>query len=371
MKLLFAIFLLLHGAIHVMGFLKAFHLSEIKQLPQTISKPIGLLWITATILFLITSFLFFIRKESWPLFAIISVLISQIVIMLFWQHAKFGSIVNAIVLLVAIQGFAEERFVKMTHLESTQLLQNIESKSPEVITEAQVLSLPPIIQQWMRYSGVIGKPKVVSVRLRQKGEMRTQPDQDWIPFTAEQYIDVENPAFVWAADVKKMPLISFRGRDKLQNGAGGMLIKVASLIPVVNASSNEKINSGAMLRFLGEMCWYPSAACSEYIHWEPLDENSVKATFTVNETSVSGIFTFSEEGKFISFEADRFYGANDSATLEKWFIEPLEFKIFQGVKIPAKCRVIWKLKEKDFNWLTLEICALDYNMFELYETERP
>lgn len=367
MKSLFVILLIFHGAIHSLGFLKAFHFAKIEQLIQTISKPIGLLWLLATVLFFITVLLFLYKHDSWPVIAIIAVIISQMIVVLSWQDAKFGTIANVIILLVSIQGFAEVQFVKMTKQESLHLIQNGKAVSSEIITEAAISSLPPIVQQWMRFSGVIGTTEAVSVRLQQTGEMRTKPEQSWMPFTAEQYIDVANPSFVWTTSAKMMPLVSFRGRDKLENGEGAMLIKVASLIPVVNEKANEKINSGAMLRFLGEMCWYPSAALSEYIEWEQLDSSSARATLSINGSSVTGTFTFSQEGELISFEANRFYGADDAATLEKWYIEPVEFKVFQDVKIPYKCKVTWKLDAGDFTWLTLELTDLAYNELQLFK----
>jgi hypothetical protein len=53
MKILFTFIVFIHGLIHIMGFLKAFHIAEINQLQTTISKPIGVLWLLATILFVL------------------------------------------------------------------------------------------------------------------------------------------------------------------------------------------------------------------------------------------------------------------------------------------------------------------------------
>jgi hypothetical protein len=168
------------------------------------------------------------------------------------------------------------------------------------------------------------------VRLKQKGELKTKPEGKWMPFTAEQYFDVKNPAFVWVTDVTAFPEIHLSGRDKFYDVKGEMLIKLLSLIPVVDEGKNDKVNSGTMLWFLGETCWFPSAVLNQYITWEEVDANSAKATFSLNNKKVSGLFTFTKNGEFKSFEAERYYGAGEDAQKEKWLVEAISYLKFEG-----------------------------------------
>ena len=121
-----------------------------------------------------------------------------------------------------------------------------------------------------------------------------------------------------------------------------------------------------MQRYLAEMCWFPSVAIIDQVSWEMIDETSAKAILTLGQQSVSGIFVFSNEGNFVSFETKRYYGGGEDAVLENWFIEAIEYKEFDGIIIPSKCTVTWKLEKGDFNWLNLEITALEYNKPFLY-----
>ena len=101
------------------------------------------------------------------------------------------------------------------------------------------------------------------------------------------------PSFIWSTTVDAMSVISMIGRDKLVNGKGAMLIKLAGLFSVVNVSENEKINSASMIRYLSELCWFPSAAISDYITWERIDSNSAKAVFSCNnESSLRAIHVY-------------------------------------------------------------------------------
>jgi hypothetical protein len=52
MKIVFAVFLVVHGLIHLIGTAKAFDVADIPQLTQAIARPLGILWLLAAALFL-------------------------------------------------------------------------------------------------------------------------------------------------------------------------------------------------------------------------------------------------------------------------------------------------------------------------------
>ncbi len=209
-RIIFAFIVIVHGLIHLMGFIKAFKLAEINQLTQNISKPTGLLWLLSALLFITLLIVFLLNKDWW----------------------------------------------------------------------------------W-----IIATPVVI-----------------------------------------------------------------LSLIPVVDAKGKE-IDQGTMVRYLSEIVWFPSAALNNYVQWEQVDSTTAKATMTYGGITASGFYKFDENGDVVSFEAKRYYDRKGGATLEDWFIqiEPNGFKGYEGVRIPAKAAVTWKLKEGDFTWLNLEISEIHYN----------
>lgn len=121
-----------------------------------------------------------------------------------------------------------------------------------------------------------------------------------------------------------------------------------------------------MLRYLAELCWFPQAAIKDYVQWETIDATSVKATLKVNDKSVSGLFSFTSEGDFKSFEANRYYGGKLDSKLEKWHIEALDYNSFNGIRIPNKCKVTWQLANSDFEWLQLEVTDIEFNIKNIY-----
>ena len=112
MKIVFAIILIFHGVLHFLGIIKAFTFFEIPQLSQNFSKPEGLLWLAVALAFIVTGILFLLKNNLWFWIAIATVIVSQILIIINWQDAKFGSIANLIVLIVALLATASWNFQK-------------------------------------------------------------------------------------------------------------------------------------------------------------------------------------------------------------------------------------------------------------------
>lgn len=362
LKIFFLIVVFIHGMIHILGFLKAYQLAEINQLKQNISRPMGILWLIALILFLTSAIQFISNHDLWWITALAAVILSQVLIILFWQDAKFGTIPNIIILLVVVVAFADWSFNRDVKNEIAEMLAQNSIDKKEILTEEKIINLPPIIQKWLRNSGAVGKEMIHTVRLKQKGEMKMKPEQEkWYEANAVQYFTVDNPAFIWKVKVDMMPLVFFTGRDKFSDGKGNMLIKVLSLFNVVNASDNEKINQGTLQRYLGETIWFPTAVVSPYIKWEEIDSLSAKAIMTYKGTSGSAVFTFNENGDFVKFSAMRYKDSDEKAQLKEWIITLSDYKVYDGIKIPVKGEATWKLDEGDFTWYKFEVYDIEYN----------
>jgi hypothetical protein len=56
--------------------------------------------------------------------------------------------------------------------EARELLQQGQQARPILITEAHLLGLPEVVQRYLRYSQVVGKETIRSVRLKQIGKIR-------------------------------------------------------------------------------------------------------------------------------------------------------------------------------------------------------
>ena len=359
MKYLLSFLMLIHGLIHVMGFANGFGFGKLPALTKYISKPTGLLWLFAAMLFTSSAVYYLLKKENWALFAVAAVVLSQVLIIWYWKDAKMGTAANILILLVAVPASGEWQFNRMYKKEVRRMLTQPINKSVSIITHEQVWLLPTAVQKWLQASGVVGRPAIKHVYLQQRGEMKNAPGGKWIPFEAEQHFSTDPPSFLWKTKISPSRFLFINGRDKYEHGKGNMLIKAYGLFTIAD-SKGSQTDEGTLLRYLAETCWFPTAALNDYIKWETIDDHSAKATMSYGGTTASGVFSFNKNGNIEKFEANRYYIKNNHSSLEKWQVTCIHHKTMNGIRIPVKNNVTWKLKEGDFKWLELEITNIQF-----------
>lgn len=240
----------------------------------------------------------------------------------------------------------------------TAMFRNTETADIEKITEADIKPLPEVVQNYLRFTNIIGKEKIKTVRLKQGGDFRLKPDQNFKTMTAEQYFNVDSIEFYWQG---KVNIIT--AADKFIGGKGNMKVKLFGLIKVAEEEGPE-IDQGEILRFLAEGVWFPSVFLNDYISWEALDDHSARATITYKDLSASAIFHFNAKNEIEKITAKRYMGKSG---LKDWEIRILEYKEFHGVRIPGKSEVLWKLSDGDFCWYKPVIFDIEYNNPAIYE----
>lgn len=363
MKSILIIIVILHGLLHTLGFLMAYNWVKTKKHSITIKRTIGIYWLFVGILIISSTILIFLNIQGWVYLAFISIFLSQILIILHWKDAKFGTIINLVFLIFSVMAFGESRFNEKTQAEIAAFINDIKTEEETIINKEDISHLPKIVQKWMMNSNVTGKEISNCIYLTQKGSLRTSSKGKWMPFTAYQYFNCNDPSFIWVSQLSKYGQIILQGRDGLIKGQGQMHISLFSLIPVVNKETDEKIDAASMQRFLAELCWFPSAATRDYIFWENIDDTTARATLILDNKSVSGVYTFTKEGMPLSFETKRYFSDGKDSRKEKWLVEMNEYKEFNGIEIPNRCNVTWQLESGDYHWLQLEITSLEKNRF--------
>jgi len=282
------------------------------------------------------------------------------------KAAKIGLVVLVIIVVLVISfAISYVRFERRVADEVRELFKEAEETGREVISEADLEGLPEPVQKYLRYAQIVGKKRIGTVRLKQKGSIRTGEDQGWMPFTAEQYYTTDDPSFVWHATVKFFSLPLMKARDRFYKGKGNMLIKLLPFITIADASGDE-MDQGTLLRYLNEMMCFPTAYLYEYIQWEPIDFSSAKATITVKGLAASAILYFNEEGQMTDFVAERYMSVEDGYSLETWSTPIEEYKEINGIMVPVKGEAVWRLNSGDFSYIRLEITDIEYDNRSVY-----
>jgi hypothetical protein len=228
-----------------------------------------------------------------------------------------------------------------------------------VVTKEMLADLPEPVRRYLRYNGVVGRPFPGTVRLRQKGRMRPGTGQRWLPLEAEEHYSVQPPGFVWAGTVRVGPLAVGRARDMYAEGRGRMLVKLASLWPVADASG-EQTDQAAMMRYLSEMIWFPAAFLAGNISFEAVDDSSARVTLTDHGQTATATLFFDTQGRLTDVVAKR-YRTADASDPETWSTPVTGYGEFEGLRLPAHGKAIYKLPSGDFDYIDVTITDLHYD----------
>ncbi|TVQ42721.1 MAG: hypothetical protein EA362_12880 [Saprospirales bacterium] len=313
-------------------------------------------------MFFFCLYAFWVGYLWWWMPTILTVVISQTLIILDWKEASYGTIANLIIILAVTVGVGQwslENTIKekMKYLTNSSQLVLLEREQGEKRFE----ELPEMVKTWLSNSNALNQDSPEKLFLKQSGEMRTSPDGKWIPFKSRQWINPNEPAFIWKAEVNILPGFHLSGMDSYLSGKGNMNIRLMSVIPIANTSGSET-DQGSLLRWLAEMVWYPHAALHQSISWEELDSTKARAKMSFGNMEVEGVFSFEKNGDLRSFIAKRYFEKDGEFTLEDWEITVNEdgYKSFNGVRIPADLKVKWNLSDGSFHWLNMQVDAVEW-----------
>ena len=362
LKYLLAFILLIHGLIHFMGFAKAYNYGNITQLTKYISKPLGVLWLITAFLFIVAVLLFLLKKESWPYIAIIAAVISQILIITVWKDAKFGTILNIIILFVAIASYATYHFEMKFKADVNRHLAKTNFPNNDLLSEADIATLPNPVQKYIRYTGAINKPKVKNMRIVFDGEMRDK-GKDFFKFNSVQYNFFDDPTRLFFMKAK-MYGITLPGYHCYQNARATMQIKLLGLFNVVNVKGTE-MNKAETVTVFNDMCLMaPASMIDKRIEWTPIDSLSAKATFTNGVNKISAILYFNEQGQLINFISDDRYVIGDMKQYR--FSTPVkEYTQMNGRNIWKYGETIWHYPDGEFVYGKFTLKSIEYNLSKL------
>jgi hypothetical protein len=124
-----------------------------------------------------------------------------------------------------------------------------------------------------------------------------------------------------------------------------MIGTVAGVVRVVDQSGSQAIAEAALLRYLAEATWLPTALLpSEGVQWTGVDDSTARASLTDGDHTVSMEVYFGAGGEIARVAAMRGRDVNGKTELTPWeghFSDTL--RTVDGMKIPVSGEVSWLL----------------------------
>lgn len=227
--------------------------------------------------------------------------------------------------------------------ETRRVLAHLRARMAEAAPETAVswgsTRLPAPVKRYFSIALAPDRPGIRSARFEQAGEFALRPGE-WKPFTAVEELTVWPPGFVWDARIRMAPFLTVRVRDSYVDGAGTMHGAIAALVPVAHAAGTAELASAALLRWLAEAPWLPTALLpAAGVDWEAVDDHSARATVRDGEVRASMLVRFGSDGLIERVTAERFRA--DVGRHLPWEGRHADYRRVDGMMVPTRSEVGW------------------------------
>ena len=231
-------------------------------------------------------------------------------------------------------GIASASFRKRTQALTARLARAPASDAPD-------LPVPAVVRSYVQRAAPGAAPDLV--RLHQRAEMRSGPDDAWRPVSAEQTIQVHEPGFLWLARMRMAPLLPVQILDCYVDGQGYLEARLFGSIPVARAAGPE-VSKGELMRYLAELAWAPHAMVrNARLRWREIDSSTIEVSADSPDGPARVRLVF-QDGDIIGIEADdrpRMVGTHAIPT--PWRGRFLDHREVDGWRIPTRAEVSWIL----------------------------
>lgn len=295
----------LHGLIHLLGAAERFGWADDPSLEP--SDRLGFLWLTAAVLLFATAVLAALGPPTWwwvP--AVIAAATSQAAILTSWQIAKTGTVVNLLLLFVAVYSFllrGPPSFRAQWKRRATAALATVDLEPPPV-SEADLAGLPGPLAGYVRASGAMGRARPTSLHVRFHGRIRSDSNAPWMPFRAKQVSTFgPNPVRLYLMDAawSGFPVTVLH---TYSDATATMRAKLLSMLTLVDAAGEEMDRGETVTVFNDLVVLAPGAIPDAPVRWTDLGDRRVRGVFTNGDHTVSAVLTFDEDDTLVDFQSD-------------------------------------------------------------------
>ncbi|MFU8860360.1 MAG: DUF6544 family protein [Cyclonatronaceae bacterium] len=211
-----------------------------------------------------------------------------------------------------------------------------------------IAGLPDPVQRYFRRAlgETVFLPRRVEIVMR--GEIRTGPQGEWMPFDGRQIL-ARGAGFLWEADVDMGTMLWLKGADYYYEGKGRVWFSLNSLIPVVTASG-PVVDRSAAGRFLIEQVLIPPSLLPLYGgEWTAVDDEF--AEVRVEQDGVEGRIRIriDQDGFPVDVVMPRVLDDGQGNAIMKPFGVRFEtYDTFGGITVPARIVAGWDFGTDDY-----------------------
>lgn len=373
-RVLFAMVVIGHALIHLMGAAKGFGVAEMPALTHQIGRPLGALWLLAAALLVATAIALFARPRWWWVVGAGAIVVSQVVIVTSWGDARYGTIANVILLLGVALGFLSQGPFSFRAEYEREVARGLgRVVATPLLTEADLAPLPAAVQRYIRLSGAVGQPRVHNFRARFHGQIRSGPSARWMSFTGEQYNFVDQPTRLFLMDASLFG-VPFQAFHRFVGPSATMRVKIASVATIIDANGPEMDEAETVTLFNDLCVLAPGGLVDRGIQWQEADTHTVNAAFTNGSQTIRAVLSFNDRGELANFVADGRGAASPdgkSFTRMRWSTPLSGYREFGSHRLMERGEGVWHAPAGEYSYLRFDLDTIEYNVNAARNRSRP
>ncbi len=191
-----------------------------------------------------------------------------------------------------------------------------------------------------------GAPLVAAAHIEHVGTFNMgEAEDNWKPFTSEQWVMTQPPGFVWDARISMVPGLAAHVHDAFVAGSGVLEARLLGLLTVMEMPPSPQLDQGELMRYLAEATWYPTALLpGQGVVWHPVDDTHARATLTSGNTTVTLTFQFDDQGLIKTVRSEgRYREVNGEQVATPWQGQFWDYQGHDGMLVPHQGEVAWML----------------------------
>ncbi len=232
-----------------------------------------------------------------------------------------------------------------------------------VVTETDLLALPAPVQRYMRFMGVVGRPRDWSFQLNSKGRFRLKPeDGAWFDVETWQYNTRLDVARLFRMEGRMSGLLPVVARDTYVAGKGRMVGKLFDLVTVADGQGPE-YDLGELVTYLNDAVLFaPSFLLGPEVTWSAIEADAFDVALTDRGRTVTARVLLDAEGGVRDFvTTDRYLEDPEDPkhplVRGEWHTPVVGWQRVDGRALPTAGQGMWQLKQGPYVYAELNFAA--------------
>jgi len=277
------------------------------------------------------------------------------------QYKKILHICGLVFVIIGLSGCSTLHKTFVNRVKDEFVSQPVSSDS--LLTEEKLAHLPLPVKKYIILSGAVGKSIPRNFRLEFSALMIAKPGAKPMKAQSIQYNFFTDKARIFFMTASKL-LIPFRVLHTYRNQQATMVVRIASLFNVVNASGSG-LTEAETVTLLNDMCLFaPGSLIDKRLNWKELSPVSAEVALTNGQYKVKAILYFNDAGELIDFYSEDRSALQPDGTLLKapWSTPVKNYQEYDGIRIPTYGETIWHYKDGDFTYGKFTLKSIEYNV---------